>query len=657
MVDSRKFFIALAAVALLLAMGSTASAQNPLQAFTCVANAGTPVIDRVEGITELVGDLLLNCTGGSPTPAGQPIPQSNITVTLNTNITSRLIGGGFIDSLLLIDDPYPSASQNPPTTQVPVPPGSPNQQTICRSNTGGTLSAPTNCNVVLGTGGVTSPYRNAANVYVGQQAAVNQVTFLGVPIDAPGTAGVRIIRITNVRANACQLGLSSTLVPTQIVAFISVNGSQQFTINNPQQTVAFIQQGLIAGGTTTNLLQCNNNNAILLGVSGQPAATTSFSVRVTEGFAASFKRRVVSSLTTTFIGPNGPNNGDGVQNVPGFPYNTESGLQPQPAGGLDPANFGLADFGTRILLRFANIGAGTSLFVPVTVPLTVGTSGNPGAPNPPSGGGAPTGGFLRLVGNSDTSGNVGGTGGFASGTTTFAGNAAVAVTGVGTTGNVVYEVVNADPFALETASIPVAVAFISNTAQNLPGVGQSTVAVSFAPLSTVNIASSTAPIPRFCDNATARNTFAINPCACNLLFPFVTNQAGFDTGVALANTSLDPFGTATQAGTVSLFYFGNTVGGGAAPPTQTTSAVVPAGQELVFTLSNGGNFGIAATPGFQGYIISTARFQYCHAFAFISDVGAQKFAEGYLAIQLDVAVAGGFTTLNRTGIVGENEGH
>jgi hypothetical protein len=78
---------------------------------------------------------------------------------------------------------------------------------------------------------------------------------------------------------------------------------------------------------------------------------------------------------------------------------------------------------------------------------------------------------------------------------------------------------------------------------------------------------------------------------------------------------------------------------------------VPAGQELIFTLSNGGNFGVPATPGFQGYIIAVSQFQFCHAFAFISDVGAQRLAEGYVAIQLDVP------TLNRTGQLGENEGH
>jgi hypothetical protein len=144
--------------------------------------------------------------------------------------------------------------------------------------------------------------------------------------------------------------------------------------------------------------------------------------------------------------------------------------------------------------------------------------------------------------------------------------------------------------------------------------------------------------------------FSIVVCQCNLLFPFVTNQAGFDTGIALANTTVDPYGTTPQNGTVSIFYFGNTAGGGA-PPAKQVTQVVPAGQELIFNLSGGGNFGVQATPGFQGYIITIANFQFCHAFAFISDVGATRLAEGYLAIQLDIP------GLNRTGILGENEGH
>src|SRR5579872_3904511 len=90
------------------------------QAFTCVANAGTPVIVRVEGITELVGDLLLQCTGGTRTPIGQPIPPTNLRLSLNTNITSRLLAGGnggtYVDAVLLIDEPYPNGAQQVPPT-------------------------------------------------------------------------------------------------------------------------------------------------------------------------------------------------------------------------------------------------------------------------------------------------------------------------------------------------------------------------------------------------------------------------------------------------------------------------------------------------------------------------------------------------------------
>ena len=109
---------------------------------------------------------------------------------------------------------------------------------------------------------------------------------------------------------------------------------------------------------------------------------------------------------------------------------------------------------------------------------------------------------------------------------------------------------------------------------------------------------------------------------------------------------------------MKLYYFGGTAGGGAAPP-PFTSQTVPAGQELIFNLSGGGNFGVPAVPGFEGYVIAVANFQYCHAFAFISDVGAQKLAEGYLAIQLDFPfnLQGAAFGFSRTGVNGENEGH
>ena len=123
----------------------------------------------------------------------------------------------------------------------------------------------------------------------------------------------------------------------------------------------------------------------------------------------------------------------------------------------------------------------------------------------------------------------------------------------------------------------------------------------------------------------------------SLLFPFVTNQAGFDSAIVISNTSLDTVGTTPQSGTCRLNYFGTTTGGGAAPAPP-TSQTVPGGAQLTFTLSSGGNFGIAATPGFQGYIVATCNFQYAHGFAFISDVGARTLATSYLAL---VIPAGG----------------
>ena len=685
MADFRKWLIAFAALALLLSLSTSANA-----ALNCVANTGTPVVVRAEGITELMGDILITCTGGPATPAGVQIPQANITLSLNTNITSRLLGGAglagrtFIDALLIIDEATPGV-QNPPAsvTAVPANPsgfGNITQSAPCFSDTSGASSSPANCNVINGTGGLSDPYATT-NIFVARQQSANTITWLGIPIDPPGTAnvgGARTIRITNVRGNACQLGVSSTLVPTQIAAFLAINSSQSITLTNPQISVASITPGLVVTAPTSTpistLQQCTNLNTGGGGVGGNffgstPAGTSIFTIRVQEGFGAAFKRRVIQpgeTFTTPAIGLGG--GAPGLQNIPGFGYPTESGFV-NGNQGAGTAPFGLADTGTRILIRFNNVGAGVRIVLPTVVALTLTDSVTPGNPRPPStinGGG----GFIQLVGGFvDQFGNAGANvSGFATGTTSFTNLAApnnAAPFGGGANGAAeipvtngaaaaVYEVINADPAAIERANIAVGIAFTSNTAQNLPAPGTVTTSVSFAPIGPATANYGTAdpalPIPRFCDTSTAKNVFTINACTCNILFPFVTNQAGFDTGIAIANTTQDPFGTGPQSGTVVLNYFGNTTGGGAAPSPQTSTAVA-AGAELTFQLSSGGTNGITATPGFQGYIIATAKFQFCHAFAFISDLGAQRLAEGYLGIILDNP------GLNRTGITGENEAH
>jgi hypothetical protein len=147
--------------------------------------------------------------------------------------------------------------------------------------------------------------------------------------------------------------------------------------------------------------------------------------------------------------------------------------------------------------------------------------------------------------------------------------------------------------------------------------------------------------------------FTIGLCSCNLLFPFVTNQLGFDTGVAVANTSMDPFDPAdAQQGTITLNFYGTPT-----QAAQTTNAPVPAGEILTFTLSGGGNFGITPAAGFQGYIIAQSRFQYCHGLAFITAAGAGAtgagVSEAYLGIVLDTPSS----ALNRTDQVSESTTH
>ena len=622
MADFRKWLLAFAVVALLLGMGSSANAQTQNAAFACTANAGVPPIVRAEGIAELVGDLILNCTGGTFTPAGQPIPQSNVQIFLNTNITSRTYANSLSEAILTIDEPFPSAGETPTPGSAGPSTGAASVQLGCQAINS------TNCAITsLGAGvGATGSYNGSAghyNVFQGAQNGPSQVVWLGVPIDAPGSAGTRVIRITNIRANACQLGVSSTLIPTAITMFIAVNGSQQVTINQPQQTVAFIQPGLIATSQTANFFQC-------------PSINGSIAVTATEGFASSFKVRNYAQLFTTgaTTAPNGlPSTTVGLQNVLGYPYNTESGYVSTTPGispnGTTAGAIGLADQGTQVSFTVSNVPAGVSISAPAWVQLL------------PSTGGVATG-LAVLVG------------------ATFSGGAAplVSVTVTGNTASVTYEVWYSNPNVIESMSLAIPVTAASSPSLNLPGTGTSQVAVTFAPISTVQTTSTTAPVPRFCSTASPKTFFTINACSCSLLFPFVTNQAGFDTGIALANTSLDPFGTAPQQGPVTLNYYGSTTGGGAAPPAVKTQTV-PAGQELIFTLSGGGNFGVPATPGFEGYIIAVAQFQYCHAFAFISDVGAQNLAEGYLAIQLDFPFflsTSGFTGVTRTGQLGENDG-
>ena len=70
--------------------------------------------------------------------------------------------------------------------------------------------------------------------------------------------------------------------------------------------------------------------------------------------------------------------------------------------------------------------------------------------------------------------------------------------------------------------------------------------------------------------------------------------------------------------------------GGSSTPKPQTSAVIRAGEQLIFTFSGGGNGLILSTPGFQGYLIVECRFKAAGA-VFISDMGNKVFGTCYIA--------------------------
>lgn len=200
---------------------------------------------------------------------------------------------------------------------------------------------------------------------------------------------------------------------------------------------------------------------------------------------------------------------------------------------------------------------------------------------------------------------------------------------------------------LRSISFGVSLGWTANTSAGLPGLTGATpgsVTGNFAPISTVDSASTTAPVPRFRDNPQGATVFNINACVTNLLFPFVTNMAGFDTGIALINTSLDnatgsagtppnqPFDTDTQSGACTVYYFDGT----ANPPKPQTTAVIQAGGMAAFAMSQGGvpnDPNPVANNSFQGYIIARCAFQFGHGFAFISDRNVPSLgSHGYLAL-------------------------
>jgi hypothetical protein len=469
----------------------TAPGVSPL---SCATNPANPDVGRYPGLTEVVGDMVLTCTGGTPTPSGQPIPQYNVLLTLNTSVTSRPLpeAASLSEALLLIDEAYPA---NPsPTVQeggtLPLPSEPP--QILCKP-LGATCAE-------IGTGGSPSPYQTQPNIFVGKQVGSNAIEW-NIPIDPPGTNAIRYLRLKNVRVNAAALGTPNGFIPTQVTAIAGIGGAATIPVANSQQPVAEILPGLMPAVPAIDpLFSCVAHNASLTGASG--SAAFDFDVQLTEGFSSSLKARTYGA---SIFGPEFP---EPVveQNIPGFPYNTETDFY-SPSLFTPAPSIGLADTGTRILLKFQTLPTRTRLFVPVTITL----AGNYGENAV---------GELRLVQANENGVSAPGFQPVAA--TKMVGTTPVAeVNYAGSTAYVTYDVLYANPTVMETAIIPVAVAFKTGA-----GVGQVSVISALAPLDTTLTASATAPMPRFSTPFATLPAFSIDKCAAPTLSATILSKSG-----------------------------------------------------------------------------------------------------------------------------------
>jgi hypothetical protein len=300
-----------------------------------------------------------------------------------------------------------------------------------------------------------------------------------------------------------------------------------------------------------------------------------------------------------------------------------------------PANS--ATNGTRIVVMFTNLPSNVVIFAPNEIDTA--SAAVPPGPN-----------FnLTLVSGADANGAAN------EAAAPAAGNAGQATLISGT--SVTYEVTSDDPNAIEKATIPVGLMTIGTPTAATAGAANASVEV--GPVSAVLTSTSGAPIPRFIDKATSDVSVTVVSCVTNILFPYVTNTAGFDTGVAVMNTTKDNLGTTAQDGqTCTYNFFGtNAPSGGTV-----TGKAINGGAYESFTLSGGGpDFTGPVAPGFTGYVIATCGFQLGHGLYFFTN-GTTGVGGNALIIPQPTATSGGGSRKNNAstilnGAIGEGLGH
>ncbi|MBI4464612.1 MAG: hypothetical protein HY647_07900, partial [Acidobacteria bacterium] len=383
-------------------------------------------------------------------------------------------------------------------------------------------------------------FSSVTGLYAGVVGAVsgNTVTF-GLPATPGGetltsiTIGVvpGILATVGIRVN---VNASGVAFPGQIAALLTSSPAGVLAITNNFLNVAIPQTGLTgtftAGGgiaqcaprvlTTTPPGVANYTVATPFGygtggAAGAPLAPFASSVPVVtviEGFSSSF----------LVAGAPPAGNGEGADTTGATV-----------AGGIITV---AGTRGTRVLFRITGIQTNIALYAPQTV----------------TGTGTSVGLTMVLVPTADGNGD-----GSVPLVAPIAGTAS-RITGT----TITYEVTASSNAVAERVAVPFGL-FTFGT----PSTGTATVSIALAAISTqaTPVAIGSASIPRFADVPLPGGFISVIACVTNILFPWVANTAGYDTGFAIANTTSDSpvFGTASQTGAcVYNFYGTNPPSGG-----------------------------------------------------------------------------------------------
>jgi hypothetical protein len=382
------------------------------------------------------------------------------------------------------------------------------------------------------------------------------------------------------------------------------------TLTNPQQTLGTVRTGVsyeirsATDGALTGPLSLTTCNAYNIDLAGNAAAGAYNSpggrtmlVKFTEGFANAFKRR---NLGTTVAEPQIAFS----QDNPIVYYNTESGFNNATFPVVNGWNrVGVGDSGTILRAVFTNIPAGARVYVGTRELATGSTLDGAGVPTTKarltSTPGAP---FTALAADNQIDGGL---------------------KLVPPSGEVSWEVLETDVNSGEAVAFAVVIAYGNN-----PQPAANTISTSggFGPQSSAATATAGDSIPRYLGLTGPIPMVSLNVCRTTLLFQFITNQAGFDTGVSVSNTSRDTLTTSPQTGRCTATFFPT-------PFNATTQAQFPVlssptlagGEQWTFTVSG-------TRAGFQGYMMVGCDFQFAHGYAFISDFGSKNLAQGYQAL-------------------------